>query len=209
MDEFVVVVTLPGTAERFTRTCSGVVSLGRSEDCSIQLAHPLVSRHHAEVSQSGEGFRVKDLGSRNGTVVNGAAVHGELVAPGRDVTVQLGPYLLNFAAAGADDSTMMVMRQDPGARMSLDRSLHALTVDGSVALDRLSPLEFKLLDALFKDAPRAVANQRLGDAVWGTDMWDVYMLHNLVRRFRKKLEEQQLPAEELLITVPNVGYRVG
>ena len=209
MDEFVVVVTLPGTAERFTRTCSGVVSLGRSDDCSIQLAHPLVSRHHAEVSQSGEGFRVKDLGSRNGTVVNGATVDGELLAPGRDVTVQLGPYLLNFASRSAADSTMMVMRQDADARMSLDRSLHALTVDGSLVLDRLSPLEFKLLDTVFKDAPRAVTNQRLGDAVWGENMWDIYMLHNLVRRFRKKLEDQQLPAEELLITVPNVGYRVG
>jgi DNA-binding response OmpR family regulator len=35
------------------------------------------------------------------------------------------------------------------------------------------------------------------------------MLHNLVRRVRRKLEVQGLPAEELIVSVPGSGYRVG
>ena len=48
-----------------------VVVLGRSQDCDIQLADPNVSRRHAEVRQEETSFWIVDLGSTNGTEVNG------------------------------------------------------------------------------------------------------------------------------------------
>lgn len=56
-----------------------VVSIGRQDDCTIVLADPNVSRHHAEVRPSGVAFEVNDLGSTNGTHVNGV----KLSAPHR------------------------------------------------------------------------------------------------------------------------------
>ena len=35
------------------------------------------------------------------------------------------------------------------------------------------------------------------------------MLHNLIRRIRRKLEEKDLEGADCLITVPGVGYRLG
>ena len=48
----------------------------------------------------------------------------------------------------------------------------------------------------------------MGDSVWGDGQWDTYMLHSLVRRVRRKLEQQGAPAEDLVVTVRGAGYRL-
>jgi hypothetical protein len=63
-------------------------SIGRSSDCGIVLADPNVSRRHAEVRRAGEAYIVVDLGSTNGTEVNGQRVdetslmHGDVIGVG-------------------------------------------------------------------------------------------------------------------------------
>jgi FHA domain-containing protein len=47
------------------------VVIGRSKECDIQVADPNVSRRHAELRQEGATYWVVDLGSTNGTEVNG------------------------------------------------------------------------------------------------------------------------------------------
>lgn len=53
------------------------VTIGRLPECDIPLPDPNVSRHHAEVKRQGNDFFVVDLGSTNGTRVNGAWVSGD------------------------------------------------------------------------------------------------------------------------------------
>jgi len=48
--------------------------LGRDEDVAIRVDEPLVSRRHARIQRRGEGWVVVDLGSTNGTEVNGRKV---------------------------------------------------------------------------------------------------------------------------------------
>jgi pSer/pThr/pTyr-binding forkhead associated (FHA) protein len=48
-----------------------VLTLGRELDCDVVLTGERVSRHHARVWTDGERFGIEDLGSRNGTYVNG------------------------------------------------------------------------------------------------------------------------------------------
>ncbi len=58
---------------------NGVHLVGRSEDATLQLAQPNISRHHAEITVEGSQIRVRDLGSHNGTSINGARVDGQAV----------------------------------------------------------------------------------------------------------------------------------
>jgi hypothetical protein len=51
-----------------------VTVIGRSSDCDVVLADPNVSRRHAEIRRLGEGYSLVDLGSTNGTEVNGQRV---------------------------------------------------------------------------------------------------------------------------------------
>jgi pSer/pThr/pTyr-binding forkhead associated (FHA) protein len=51
-----------------------LLTLGRELDCDVVLDSPTVSRHHARVWPEGSRFGIQDLGSRNGTRVNGHLV---------------------------------------------------------------------------------------------------------------------------------------
>jgi phosphoserine phosphatase RsbU/P len=53
-----------------------LLRIGRSSRCAIQLADATVSKEHAEITRQGDRWLVRDLGSRNGTRVNGAPATG-------------------------------------------------------------------------------------------------------------------------------------
>jgi hypothetical protein len=73
------VLALPAT--------DGHVTLGRSRDCECVLAEPSVSRRHAELRRDGARWLLRDLGSRNGTRVNGVRLLDEAeVSPGDRVS---------------------------------------------------------------------------------------------------------------------------
>jgi hypothetical protein len=63
------------------------VTIGRLDDCEIQLSDKNVSRRHAEVRPEGRGFIVVDLDSTNGTRVNDARVKRRELNDGDEVTV--------------------------------------------------------------------------------------------------------------------------
>src|SRR5690606_8193858 len=74
-----------------------VVTIGRQGDCTIVLADPNVSRRHAEVRPSGDGFVVVDLGSTNGTRVNGTKVTEHQLRDGAEV--RFGNTVVHFESS--------------------------------------------------------------------------------------------------------------
>jgi pSer/pThr/pTyr-binding forkhead associated (FHA) protein len=77
---------------------AGPVTVGRGRDADLVLADELVSRHHAQITPSGSGALVEDLGSRNGTFVNGEVIHGPTrLTPGDQL--QLGVTLVELRSA--------------------------------------------------------------------------------------------------------------
>jgi hypothetical protein len=73
--------------------------IGRGETCHLRPNSEQVSREHAEFSITDNAVIVRDLGSRNGTLVNGKALTAECRLKDRDL-VQVGP--LTFAVSIAD-----------------------------------------------------------------------------------------------------------
>lgn len=57
-------------------------TLGRNESCDYQVPSTRVSREHAMISKDGRHFRIKDLGSTNGTLVNGKKIAEALLSDG-------------------------------------------------------------------------------------------------------------------------------
>ena len=62
-------------------------TIGRRPDCAVPLSDPQVSRHHAQVRRGPEGFRVVDLGSTNGTTVNGTTISDHPLRDGDEIGV--------------------------------------------------------------------------------------------------------------------------
>lgn len=83
-------------------------TLGRHPDCVIQLESNMVSRRHAQVIKDGNEYFVEDIGSGNGTFVNGQKIEARTRLNDND-RIKLGPILLRFelksATAGKPKNT--------------------------------------------------------------------------------------------------------
>jgi class 3 adenylate cyclase len=59
--------------------------VGRSPACDVPIRDLTVSRHHGEVEAAAAGLRVRDLGSTNGTFINGVRISEGVASPGTRV----------------------------------------------------------------------------------------------------------------------------
>jgi len=77
----------------------GVVTIGRAPACDVTLTDPDVSRQHAAITVTTAGITVRDLGSMNGTLLDGVPVDadGSTMRPGE--LLRIGDSLLCVAAA--------------------------------------------------------------------------------------------------------------
>ncbi len=66
-----------------------VTVIGRREDCDLRIAVGDVSRKHCRVILADDTLEIEDLGSSNGTFVNGNKVQRSALAAGD--TIQIGP----------------------------------------------------------------------------------------------------------------------
>ncbi|BCJ48180.1 hypothetical protein GCM10010168_25400 [Actinoplanes ianthinogenes] len=94
------VVAPPTAAGRHTLLDPYGTTIGRDPACDFVLPSDLVSRRHAVVRRRGAGYEIEDLGSSNGTRVNGRPITGRRALRSGD-HVDLGDVQLTFSYAGA------------------------------------------------------------------------------------------------------------
>ncbi len=82
-----------GSSRRFPLPRAGIVTIGRAPDVELVLDHNSVSRRHARVFVDGAELRATDLGSHNGTRLNGAVLDETRVLKTGDV-VSVGEVIL-------------------------------------------------------------------------------------------------------------------
>jgi FhaA, N-terminal domain/FHA domain len=71
------------------------VTMGRSRQCDVVLEDPNVSRQHAEIRPRGGSWVLSDLGSTNGSCLNGRRIDGpEVIRPGDEI--ELGTSVIRF-----------------------------------------------------------------------------------------------------------------
>ncbi len=77
------------------------VLIGRTSECDVVLYDPGVSRKHARIYAEGDRYFVEDMGSSNGTKVNGSIVKRKELNDGDSVA--LGPVVFNFSSTWEED----------------------------------------------------------------------------------------------------------
>jgi transcriptional regulator with PAS, ATPase and Fis domain len=82
-----VIVTLPDRQTVTAPLGLAPLVLGKSPDCDLVVTDPKVSRVHCEIRLTERGVRVKDIDSRNGTLIHEARIVEAFVPPGVHVTV--------------------------------------------------------------------------------------------------------------------------
>jgi pSer/pThr/pTyr-binding forkhead associated (FHA) protein len=75
-------------------------TIGRSQSCSLCAGSSAVSRQHCMISRDESKVTVRDMGSRNGTLVNGEKIEGTVeLASGDEITVGPLKFLLTISTS--------------------------------------------------------------------------------------------------------------
>jgi pSer/pThr/pTyr-binding forkhead associated (FHA) protein len=96
------------------------IIIGRDDDCQIRLATSDVSRRHCSIQLTKDGLSIKDLGSRNGTIVNGKLISETTEVKIGD-TIELGPML--FEVVGPSPESKPVSTDPTGSAAPTEDSI--------------------------------------------------------------------------------------
>jgi Nif-specific regulatory protein len=120
------------------------ITIGREPSNSICIADPLLSRQHCRITREGEVFKLYDLGSSNGTFVNGVPVKEQVIAH-RDL-IKTGDSVLLFICheeSEADYSSVRFAEDDPAMQSTIflrrEDSLYFNSLKGQTDLPLTAP----------------------------------------------------------------------
>jgi serine phosphatase RsbU (regulator of sigma subunit) len=131
------------------------VTIGRSRESDIFLPDQWLSRHHAEIRKDGIGFVVVDLGSKNGTLLNGDQVASTQRLRDGDV-ITLGEHILTFT----DDSAADDEAAPEGTRIFSARELSDIRTRPSLDPEELAR-QSRVLGVLQQAMQQLVQHQPL------------------------------------------------
>lgn len=86
-DTVTLAIAAPGEPARILEGVSLPITLGRDLGCTVPLVDAGISRAHAQIERVQARLGVRDLGSRNGTFVNGEPITRRLLAPGDEIRI--------------------------------------------------------------------------------------------------------------------------
>lgn len=183
-----------------------MLTIGRSPDCDIVLDDRQVSRIHARVLWRDGQYEIEDLGSKNGTHLNGRDVIGRhALRDGDEIQIALR-YKLAFVDAGATAPLLFEKPTEHG--LCLDTATHQVTVNGTLLEPPLSAQQYRLLELLSTTAG-VVGRDDIIRAVWPEAVGggvSEQSIDALVRRLRERLAE--LDAEhQYIVTMRGHGFR--
>jgi len=206
----IIVVQEGQLAGRRWRVESDALTIGRGEECDVVLPDRQVSRMHVRVSRADDGFYVEDLGSKNGTYVNGAPVRDRIkLQDGDEIQVALSVRLLFVGADATLPLTKEMIRVSlPGLRLS--KTQRRVWVGGKELDPPLSLAQYRLLELLYERKGKVVTRDDVIRAVWpDSDESGIteQAIDALMRRLRDRLAEVD-PDHEYITTVRGHGFRL-
>jgi predicted component of type VI protein secretion system len=97
--DFQLVIVRGRSASQSLKLADGVTTVGRHDDCELRIKSSQVSRRHCQLFEKRGMLLVKDLGSSNGTYVNGKRIQDQRVLePGDEIMI--GKVTLRVAKVG-------------------------------------------------------------------------------------------------------------
>jgi len=183
--------------------------IGRDASCDVVIPDRQVSRRHAKITKNGAVVMLEDLGSKNGTYLNGQPLtEPRQLVEADEITVA---FTQNFLFLSSD-ATMPLSGIPPelmsAFRLRLDESSKRVWVRGVELDPPLSTQQYSLLALLYQKTGEVVSREDLIDAVWEEDTrWVTEQAFDaLVRRLRDRIA--QLDSDyDYIVTVRGHGLR--
>ncbi len=101
MDANLVLFKKDGSQKNFPLP-SDITVIGRRHDCDLCVPLMVVSRRHCQLNQNDEALKIRDLGSRSGTFLNGKRISEATVQAGDYITIGPLTFLLQIGGEPAE-----------------------------------------------------------------------------------------------------------
>jgi len=186
----------------------GQAIIGRGSDCDIVLPERQVSRHHVQIERDAGGYLLRDLGSKNGTCVNGQEVHARphRLKDGDEIQIAL---CIKMGFVGAD-ATLPLELTGPRRGLHVDRAARRVFVGGHELTPPLSVSQYRLLELLLDHEGEVVSRDAIVATVWPEEAAmgiSEQAIDALVRRLRDRISAAD-PDHRYIVTVRGHGFRL-
>ena len=183
--------------------------IGRETDSDIQINERQVSRRHAEIGYTPQSYTIRDLGSKNGTFLNGQAVSQDPqpIRNGDEIGIALCAKL-TFVAEDATAPLVMIPQREPGIKMDL--AAKRVWVGGEEINPPLSLAQYTLLELLYNNAGNVVSRDKVVNVVWSEEEAEgvsEQAIDALARRLRERIAEMDYN-NKYVETVRGHGFRL-
>ena len=201
---------LPSTAPIFLEDSSLV--LGNSSGADIPVMNAFVSRRHCRITYRDDNYYVSDVGSRNGTFLNGTQLSegDEAIINSGDVLELSGQevrFLFRAHSGGKENTTLVLPGKSDDLRV--ESGPREVWVKGEKILPPLSPKEFDVLALLYSKRTEVVTKDDIAFGGWPERDGDVgnHEIEQCIRRIRRRIEEHPTKPT-LILTRKGVGYQL-
>jgi DNA-binding winged helix-turn-helix (wHTH) protein len=187
---------------------SQTIVLGRESTCDVVVADRQISRFHARLSPTSEGVILEDLGSKNGTHLNGVLLTAPVVLQDGDVVSVAMAQQFMFIIS--DATTPLLDSPAQHGRLMMDLKSRRVWVNQQQLVPPLSAQQFKLLWLLYERNGQVVTRPDLVAVVWGDDQMagvSDQALDALIRRLRDRIAALD-PTHQYIDTVRGHGIRL-
>jgi len=187
---------------------SQTIVLGRESTCDVVISDRQISRFHARLTPTSEGVILEDLGSKNGTHLNGVLMTAPVVLQDGDVlSVAMAQ---QFMFIISDATTPLLDGAPEHGRLMMDLKSRRVWVNQQQLVPPLSAQQFKLLWLLYERNGQVVTRPELVAVVWGDEQAagvSDQALDALIRRLRDRLAALD-PTHQFIDTVRGHGIRL-
>ena len=208
LEDYPLLVAQEGPLKGQRWPLSQTIVLGREASCDVVVADRQISRFHARITPTTEGAILEDLGSKNGTHLNGTPLTAPVVLQDGDlVSVAMAQQFLFLTS----DATMPLLEGTaPAGRLMMDQKSRRVWVNQQQLVPPLSAQQFKLLWLLYESNGQVVSRPDLVSTVWGDDQAagvSDQALDALIRRLRDRISALD-PTHQYIDTVRGHGIRL-
>lgn len=180
------------------------ILIGRGTSSDILLQDSYASRAHCWIEPHGDTWWLRDLGSKNGTLVGAARVEGQQPLRDGDI-IAIGATQIRFSdpAETHTYSAPLAIRR----RLMVEMAARDVMIDGIALEPPLSPKQWALMAVLWQHRGDVVSKDDIAQTVWPEAdgvIYD-YQIDKLVSRLRARLGEM---GDLLVETIWGFGYKL-